>query len=508
MTALVSTETDVELRWVKASELAPNPRNPRRDVGDVSGLAASIRELGVLEPLLVFETTRSDGQLGSQLMLLAGHRRRAAAIEAGDVTVPVVVRPEPSVPEQRIIMLTENGQRWDLTPMEEVVAYQALVSDGMAQKDIARECGRSAAHVSKRLSIGALPGPALKLYDSGDLSTETAYKLTQVADDAEFVERLTSGKTLDEKLIVQDIDRELARRADQKARQAALGQLERDGVHVADPEQIDNSTAVVLVGNEIETLTRTHQFHWMTWLALTIDDHAAESCHGAVVNDKGGVVWVCVDPDAHEDVATQRIWYSYLSADDPPTVESIVDASKPRESSPVVTRQVDPADAERFAVARKRAIERRAFIRVRVADDPDLWPLQAFATAQLAYDSELYPDLLRALDIAGIDRSELGHAERQAKWDELVVEDLRYASVCAALSAIEGTLFAHDTAESERVPYFAANATYGDRNYVPTDLVVGYRDWLTSIGFDLSNVEQVEIDDALAEDEDADGEAE
>lgn len=127
----------------------PNPANPRRDVGDVSELADSIRVQGIRQNLLV--TPAPQGRY----LLVIGHRRLAAAKLAGLGRVPAVVA-DLSEREQRELMLVENGQRTDLTVIEEADGYQGLLDLGVGVDEAAQRTGRSASLVRRRLKIAAI----------------------------------------------------------------------------------------------------------------------------------------------------------------------------------------------------------------------------------------------------------------------------------------------------------------------------------------------------------------
>ncbi len=105
-------------RLVPIEDLLPNPNQPRQSVGDLSELVASVREKGVLEPILV-------RPLGGRFQIIAGERRYRAATEAGLVEVPCVVR-EADDAEVMEIALVENLQRRDLTPFEEADGLSVL----------------------------------------------------------------------------------------------------------------------------------------------------------------------------------------------------------------------------------------------------------------------------------------------------------------------------------------------------------------------------------------------
>src|SRR4051812_28031558 len=130
---------------VEIDRLVGAADNLRRNVGNVTELAASIRSIGVLEPLLV--TPAVDG-----FAVVAGHRRLAAARKAGLEVVPCVVR-EMSEVERVIAMVVENEQRSDLSPIESAEGYFRLIDMGITQKELAKKVGRSAKHVASRLAL-------------------------------------------------------------------------------------------------------------------------------------------------------------------------------------------------------------------------------------------------------------------------------------------------------------------------------------------------------------------
>lgn len=103
--------------------VVPNPANPRKDVGDVTELAESIKAQGIRQNLLVVPMP------AGMYMLVIGHRRHAAAKLAGLTEVPCVIA-ELSEREQHELMLVENIQRSDLTPLEEADGFQGLLDLG------------------------------------------------------------------------------------------------------------------------------------------------------------------------------------------------------------------------------------------------------------------------------------------------------------------------------------------------------------------------------------------
>lgn len=170
MTSTAGTFTTIATKFLR-----PGPGNLRDGAGGSwpdpdPDLAASIKAVGVLEPLIVRATPASGPTTWE---VIAGHRRAGAAILAGLENVPVIVR-QVTDAEAVQFALIENLQREDLTPLEEARAYAKLLELGSKQKDLAPKVGRSQSHVSKRLALLKLPAPAQAYLDSGRLLVEDA----------------------------------------------------------------------------------------------------------------------------------------------------------------------------------------------------------------------------------------------------------------------------------------------------------------------------------------------
>lgn len=159
-------------RWPLAA-LRPNPLNPRGDVDatDIEQLAASIRAHGVLQPLLVTPDR----------VVVAGHRRLAAARLAGLTEVPAVTHAV-GEREQLELMLVENLQRRDLSPLQEAHAFRRLLDGDATQADVGRRLGVPAATVQQRLLILRLDPEVQALYGCNALPVTAARVLATVAD--------------------------------------------------------------------------------------------------------------------------------------------------------------------------------------------------------------------------------------------------------------------------------------------------------------------------------------
>ncbi|MDQ3573125.1 MAG: ParB/RepB/Spo0J family partition protein [Actinomycetota bacterium] len=154
------------LRYVPPALVLPNPSQPRRrfDPQTISALADSLREAGVIQPLIV--RPLSDGRYE----IIAGERRWRAATEAGLETIPVLLRTEEE-PQRLQTALIENVAREQLNPVDEARACLTLVEDlGLTREELARRLGRSRAALSNLIRILDLPDEALALIESGELS--------------------------------------------------------------------------------------------------------------------------------------------------------------------------------------------------------------------------------------------------------------------------------------------------------------------------------------------------
>jgi ParB family chromosome partitioning protein len=160
--ALIPTEDDFSsptapasgVTQLAVSAITPNPRQPRVrfDPAELAELAASIREHGILQPLIV-----TQGQQPGQFTLIAGERRLLAARQAALETVPVIVR-EATQQELVELALIENVQRADLGPLEAAEAYRQLVEDfGLSHEAVAGRVGKSRVSVTNTLRLLKLP---------------------------------------------------------------------------------------------------------------------------------------------------------------------------------------------------------------------------------------------------------------------------------------------------------------------------------------------------------------
>ena len=167
---------------VPVDKVVPNPLQPRQrfDEEALDSLAASIREVGVLQPIVV----RPAGPDGTYV-LVAGERRCRAARRAGLDDIPAMIRAEEDAPTSLAEALIENVQREDLSPLEEAAGYQALLEDyGMTHESVADRVGKSRSAVSNTLRLLQLPVSIQGLVERRELSAGHARALLTVDDEA------------------------------------------------------------------------------------------------------------------------------------------------------------------------------------------------------------------------------------------------------------------------------------------------------------------------------------
>ncbi len=165
------------VRLVPVTRITPNPRQPRHslDPAGLEELAASIREHGLIQPLIVTAA-------GAEYQLIAGERRWAAARLAGLTEVPVIVKE--ATPQQMLeLALVENIQRADLNPLEEAGAYRQLMDEfGLTQEMVAERVGKSRSAVANTVRLLNLPPEVQASLAAGEISEGHARALLRLED--------------------------------------------------------------------------------------------------------------------------------------------------------------------------------------------------------------------------------------------------------------------------------------------------------------------------------------
>ncbi len=177
-------------RTVPIGQLRPSPYQPRHhfDDEDMAALVQSVKELGVLQPILV--RRRKDEPEAYEIV--AGERRWRAAQKAQLHEVPIILKDiaDSSVLE---IALVENVQREDLSPLEEAEGYRRLMNEfGHTQEDLARIVGKSRSHIANTVRLLNLPDPVRELLDQGKITAGHARALFNARDPAALARKVVA----------------------------------------------------------------------------------------------------------------------------------------------------------------------------------------------------------------------------------------------------------------------------------------------------------------------------
>lgn len=165
-------------RDLAVSEIRPNPFQPRTvfKADELKALADSIREQGVLQPVLVVKARQGGGYV-----LISGERRLRAAQSLGWQRIPALVKPSATDQELAEWAIIENVQRDDLNPLEEARAYRRLVDEfELTQEEVAKKVGRERSTVANSLRLLKLPAEVQALLERGELQMGHARALLAV----------------------------------------------------------------------------------------------------------------------------------------------------------------------------------------------------------------------------------------------------------------------------------------------------------------------------------------
>jgi ParB family transcriptional regulator, chromosome partitioning protein len=219
----------VGLRHLPIDLLTANPNNPRRHFADedIASLAVSLKEKGVLQPIMV----RPKGE---SYEIVAGERRWRAAQRAGIHQVPVIIR-ELDDRETLEIAIIENVQRSDLNPLEEARAYKMLMDQyDYTQQQLAESIGKSRSHIANTLRLMQLPQSVLSHIESGQLSAGHARAIVATENPNDLAEQIIKlGLSVRQ---AEDLTRE------QSSKVKTAGAKEKD----ADTRALENSLSATL----------------------------------------------------------------------------------------------------------------------------------------------------------------------------------------------------------------------------------------------------------------------
>ncbi|MDR3475684.1 MAG: ParB/RepB/Spo0J family partition protein [Devosia sp.] len=188
---LRAADSSGAIRRLPVAELTANRQNPRRDFDpdQLDELTSSIREKGIMQPLLVRPSADQPGRYE----IIAGERRWRAAQRAGLSDVPVIVR-DVDDKESLELAIIENVQRADLNPLEEAQGYGQLMEQfDYTQQDLAQVIGKSRSHVANTLRLLKLPRDVRDMLARGELTAGHARALITADDPLALARRIIGG---------------------------------------------------------------------------------------------------------------------------------------------------------------------------------------------------------------------------------------------------------------------------------------------------------------------------
>jgi len=197
----IKTVGHPSIKDVSIEHIHPNPNQPRKEFRQeaLQELADSVREKGVLQPILVEENPHGEGYL-----IIAGERRYRASKLAGLQEIPVIVK---SFSEEEVleIALIENIQREDLTPIEEAKAYRNLMeSFSLSQEEVAKKVGKNRSTVANAMRLLKLPEDMQEALTQGNITPGHARTILSVVNPAD--QRILFSRVINQKMSVRDAE--------------------------------------------------------------------------------------------------------------------------------------------------------------------------------------------------------------------------------------------------------------------------------------------------------------
>ncbi|MBO4245194.1 MAG: ParB/RepB/Spo0J family partition protein [Bacilli bacterium] len=196
---IVRNTSKNDIKEINLDEIRSNPYQPRKTFNEESlnELAASIKEHGVVEPIIVKESIKG-------YELVAGERRTKASRLAGLKTIPAIIR-NFNDEQMMEIALIENIQREDLNPIDEAKGYEAIIIKlGLTQEEVSKKFGKSRSYITNLLGLLRLPENVKKYVQDKSISMGHARVLSKIEDKEKITE--LAEKIINEKLSVREIE--------------------------------------------------------------------------------------------------------------------------------------------------------------------------------------------------------------------------------------------------------------------------------------------------------------
>lgn len=237
---------------IEVDKVKPNPHQPRKtfDEAQLAELAASIREMGIIQPLIVTKR-QTETAFGTDVeyQLIAGERRLMAAKMAGLERVPVIVRAVPEEKEKLELAIVENIQRADLNPIDAARSYAKLQEEfGLTQREVASRVGKSRETIANAVRLLNLPTPMQDAIARNALSESQGRVLLGIADAAK--QQYVFEQVVNNNMSVRELKNTIARM------NRAPSFVGRAGVAAAFADKAPDD-ALTLLAQELENALKT-----------------------------------------------------------------------------------------------------------------------------------------------------------------------------------------------------------------------------------------------------------
>jgi ParB family chromosome partitioning protein len=393
----------MQITTVRLDQVQPHPHNIRRDVGDVTELADSMRETGLVQPIVVAPAAQFTAarKKSPKFTLIAGHRRFAAAKVCGWAEIDAILRDDLDTEAKQIeTMAIENLQRQDLTPVEEARGYQQLLDLGYTPQKIAKQTGRNVKTVKLRIGLNKLSAKASDKLHAGQITIEQAEVLASFAKNPKAYAELE--KSIGTSNFAWKVNEVKAKQKKEADRKKLVEQLRDEGVTLIDrPKQYPWDLTVKPLSNGV----------WVGY-GLDVDpaEHASCPGHAAIIVDDYRGVWidyVCRDPKGNGHAANA----SSAAASEP--------MAAPAESPDQVARRKRTEDLRVAEVTRREFV--KTFLATRkLSSAAQMAALRAAVTILLEEISE-YAEIETRLDVLGVS-AELEDDARIARVEQMVID--------------------------------------------------------------------------------------
>lgn len=271
-----------ELTMLPVADIYPHPDNPRKDVGDVTELADSVKKRGILQNLTVMPGHWTNGEWSDEgYTTLIGHRRTAAAKQAGIESAPCRIVTGLTKNEQVSMMLEENMQRNDLTIYEQAESFQLMLDLGDTVETLSNKTGFSKATIYHRLNLAKLDHDVIKEKENDEsfqMSLKDMYELEKIEDVKErnrILSKATSSSDL--KYEVERTVKELERK---RIKEEILSKIKELG--------IQESTKNIQWDGEFETLQTIN-----LWNPEEARFEPIEDTEDMYYRDNGYYIYIC-----------------------------------------------------------------------------------------------------------------------------------------------------------------------------------------------------------------------